>query len=151
MTVYTPLAKHVRNIARTTAITSAATTVVVTALAKVETNHAAAGLNAVSHILWGDEAARVNEWDLRHTLVGSTVNTAAMAAWAILHETLPRAHTRWGAAMKGILLSAVAYAVDYHVVPKRLTPGFERRLSPTGMVFTYAVLAGAFACSERAR
>jgi hypothetical protein len=143
------LAQHVRNVVRTTSITTAATSAVVTALAKAENNHAAAGLNAVSHILWGDEAAKANDWDVQHTVVGGALNASAMAAWSVVHEALPRAHTWWGAALKGALLSAAAYAVDYHVVPKRLTPGFERRLSPTAMVVTYAALAAAFAYSER--
>ena len=149
MTVNTPLAQHVRNIIRTTSITTAATSAAVTALAKAETNHAAAGLNAVSHLLWGDESEKVNDWDVRHTVVGGAVNTSAMTAWAVVHETLPRAHTWWGAALKGVLLSAAAYAVDYYVMPKRFTPGFERRLSPPAMLVTYAALAGAFAYSER--
>jgi hypothetical protein len=150
MPVDTSLVQHLRNIARTTTITTAATSAAVTALAKADTHHAAAALNAVSHILWGDDAAKVDDWDVRHTLVGSAINGSAMGAWSILHEALPRAHTWWGAALKGVLLSATAYVVDYHVVPKRLTPGFERRLSASSMLVTYGVLAGAFAYSEHA-
>ncbi len=87
MTVELPLLQHVRNVIRTTTITSAATGAAVTALCKVETNHAEAGLNAVSHILWGDKAATVNAWETRHTLTGGAWNTAAMTAWAVVHET----------------------------------------------------------------
>jgi hypothetical protein len=35
----------------------------------------------------------------------------------------------------------VAYVVDYHVVPKRLTPGIESRLSCRSLLLVYVVLA----------
>jgi hypothetical protein len=38
-------------------------------------------------------------------------------------------------------VAAAAYVTDYHVVPKRLTPGWELRISPRSLLATYAVLA----------
>jgi hypothetical protein len=37
-------------------------------------------------------------------------------------------------------VTAGAYVVDYHLVPKRLTPGFEERLSPGALALVYAAL-----------
>ena len=47
-----------------TGIATLATTVVVSVLSKKETGSAASGLNATSHILWGEEAAQHDETDL---------------------------------------------------------------------------------------
>ena len=35
----------------------------------------------------------------------------------------------------------MAYFTDYHVVPDRLTPGFEKRLSPKSLRVVYSALA----------
>jgi hypothetical protein len=41
----------------------------------------------------------------------------------------------------GAATSAIAYVADYHVVPKRFTPGFEKRLSGGALATVYGVLA----------
>ena len=149
MSTQVSLVERVGNIARTASITTAATTAAVTTLAKLETGHAPAALNAVSHILWGDRAAKSDALDAKHTALGGALNATAMGVWAVAHELLPRAKSLGGACAKGALLSAGAYVVDYQLVPKRLTPGFERRLSRTALFITYGVLAAAFAYCER--
>jgi hypothetical protein len=69
--------------------------------------------------------------------------------WATLYSWLygQRAEARQlpQAVAGGIATSAVACFVDYRLVPKRLTPGFEHRLSTGGMVATYGALATGFA------
>lgn len=45
----------------------------------------------------------------------------------------------------GACVAALAYVTDYHLVPARLTPGFERHLSRRALFFVYAVLAMALA------
>jgi hypothetical protein len=44
----------------------------------------------------------------------------------------------------GAGVSALAYVTDYHVVPKRLTPGWEERVSNRSLALIYAVLALSF-------
>ena len=41
----------------------------------------------------------------------------------------------------GAVVSAIAYVIDYHVVPARLTPGFELVLSNRSLLAIYLVLA----------
>jgi hypothetical protein len=41
----------------------------------------------------------------------------------------------------GAAIAGLAYITDYFVVPRRLTPGFEKRLSAPSMLGVYAVLA----------
>lgn len=128
-------------------VTSFATTAAVALLSKKETGHAAAGVNAISHIVWGDDAAKHDEIDLQHTVIGAALNTGAMLSWAIVGELLPTPRNVIGAARNGVLLSALAYATDYYLVPKRLNPGFEQRLSGKSLFGTYAVLAASYALS----
>lgn len=45
----------------------------------------------------------------------------------------------------GALVAALAYVTDYHIVPARLTPGFEKHLSRRALFFIYLVLALALA------
>jgi hypothetical protein len=44
--------------------------------------------------------------------------------------------------------ATLAYAVDYHVVPKRLTPGFEAHLSGRSMFYVYAAFATRIRCGS---
>lgn len=38
-------------------------------------------------------------------------------------------------------MATLAYLVDYHVVPRRLSPGFERHIGKRGMLLTYSSIA----------
>jgi hypothetical protein len=114
-----------------------------------ENGSAVAPVNAVGHWLWGDEALRADEASLRHTGTGVVTHLAAGVFWAALYSRLwgqrPAAGSVPQAIAGGIATSAVAFAVDYGVVPKRLTPGFEHRLDAGAMLATYASLAAGLA------
>jgi len=127
----------------TSAVTTAATTAALFALSKKDTGHPAAALNATSHILWGNDATQHDAWDVRHTLAGVLLNAGAMGAWSLVQGLLPAPHSLFTAARNGATVTALAYATDYHLVPKRLTPGFEQRLSRKSLLTSYAVLAAA--------
>lgn len=133
----------------TAGVATLATTAASALIGRRETGHAAVPLNATSHIVWGDEAGAYDRPDLAHTAVGATLNAGAMVAWAAVAEGLLGRWARRGgllrAAAGGVAVSALAYVVDYHVVPRRLTPGFELRLSADGMALMYLSLAGAIA------
>ncbi len=105
--------------------------------------------NAVSHWLWGDEALQAQRPTLRHTATGYVTHHLAAVFWAALYSLLygqrRPARSVPQAIAGGVATSAVAFAVDYGVVPRRLTPGFEHRLSDTAMFATYASLALGFA------
>ena len=128
----------------TGAVATAATTITVAALGKAEGGNAVAPINAVSHIVWGDEAASADQIDAAHTLPGLALNAAAITGWAGVHELLmPRTGPRrlGQALVAGAAVAALAYVTDYHVVPERLTPGFEKRLSNKALFGVYAALA----------
>lgn len=143
-----------KNVLLTAGLATAGTTVAASLLGRKDAGSAAAALNATSHILYGERAARQDEFSLKYTLAGSVLNAAAMLSWAALQELGLGRWARGGsttrAAMAGAATSGVAYITDYRVVPERLTPGFEKRLSRTSLAIVYSVLALALAVGVRA-
>lgn len=123
---------------------AAATTTTVGLLSTRHTGQPAAALNAVSHMLWGERAFRVDRADLSHTLVGMLLNAGAMLSWSTVHELLPKPRSPFVRVAKAASVSALAYVTDYHVVPKRLTPGFEERLPPSALALVYVALGLGF-------
>jgi hypothetical protein len=125
-------------------VATTATTVALTVLGKAEDGNAVAPINAVSHILWGDKAAFAEQLDASHSLMGLALHAVAVTGWAGIHELLmPRTGQRRldQALLAGAAVSTLAFITDYYVVPKRLTPGFEKRLSNRALLGVYATLA----------
>jgi hypothetical protein len=114
-----------------------------------ESGSAVAPINAVSHWLWGDESLHAQEPSLRHTFTGYVTNHLAAIFWAMLYSRAyghrEEAKQLPQAIAGGVATSAIAYAVDYHVVPKRLTPGYEHRISSGALLATYGALAAGLA------
>jgi hypothetical protein len=106
----------------------------------------AAPLNATSHIAWGDEAARHDRPSLKYTGTGAALHYGAALFWAALYESLPGPAPLRAAATTGI-----AYVADYHLVPRRLTPGFELRLSKGALAAIYVALALGLCAGDLAR
>jgi hypothetical protein len=134
------------------ALAGVATTAAVAALSRRETGSASAGLNAVSHIAWGDRAARQQDPSLKYTLTGLALNAAAVTGWALVQDML--FNRRRGLARSvaaGTATAALAYVVDYHMVPERFTPGFEKRLSGPALAAVYGVLAASLAAGAALR
>lgn len=128
----------------TGAVATTASTVLLAVLGKQENGSATSALNAVSHMLWGEEATKNDQLDAKHTLAGAGLNSAAMMAWAGVHEMMLPRNERPSvgrALLAGATTAAVAYVVDYHVVPKRFTPGFEERLSRNSLAGVYVIMA----------
>ena len=119
-----------------------------------EAGSAWAPTNAVSHWLWGDEALRQDEPSWRYTGVGYVTHHLAAVFWAALHAGIARPLRGSGtvpyAFAGGIATSAAAATIDYNLVPKRLTPGFEHRLSSGAMVAVFAALAAGVALGSLA-
>jgi hypothetical protein len=147
-----PVDSPLQRILATSAVATAATTAATAALGRLQCGSAAAPLNATSHIVWGENATRRDDADIQHTLVGALLNAAAMVSWAsVQHLFFPRPRGLWGSAATGAAVAALAYVTDYYVVPKRLTPGFEARLSRGGLAAVYAALAAALAATAAAK
>ena len=113
-------------------------------------------INSPSHWVHGDRALRANSFSLRYTVWGALIHHLSSMFWAMFYEGLLGArHRRQQAGAQqpspppsaaelmaaASALSTIAWLVDTKVVPPRLTPGFERRSSPTGLVLIYGSFA----------
>ena len=119
-----------------------AATFLATALCGRRRGAALAPINATSHVLWGEAAGRQERASLRYTVPGTALNAGASLLWAAIYERLFGAsESRAMRALGGPAVSALAYVTDYHLVPKRLTPGWELRLKPADLALVYLALA----------
>jgi len=134
---------------------SLATTLAVGVCGLREIGNAVAPINAVSHIAWGESAAQADEFSAKHTLAGLAINAAACYSWAVLYEEFFGEPADGGdmkiAMLGGAAVAGAAYVIDYHIVPKRLTPGFEKRLGCKSLIAIYSVLALSLGLSSLAR
>lgn len=105
---------------------------------------AVAPINAPSHMVWGDVALRKNSPSLRYTLPGLALHVGSSLFWGVLYEKFfaPPAGAGAGAALRNAgAATAGAALVDLRLVPSRLTPGFERRLSSASLLLVYGAFA----------
>jgi hypothetical protein len=129
-------------------VASLATTAALSLLARGAGRPAVAPINATSHWLHGDAAADRSSPDAAHTLVGYVTHHGATVFWACLFERLAGLRGRPGAPVlfrNAAAVAAIAAVVDYGIVPKRLTPGWELVLPKRRVATTYAVLAAGLA------
>lgn len=108
----------------------------------------ASPINATSHIAWGEQAARQSKPSLKYTGTGTLLNYGGSVFWALLYEGLAgKRHSPGRALLHGGIVSTAAYITDYHVVPRRFTPGFEKRLPGKWLALIYTAF-GAGLCAH---
>jgi hypothetical protein len=124
----------------------------------VEQGSAAAPVNAISHWFWPLRALRRDDVSLRHTATGITVHFLSSLFWSSAFVWLRRRRARptpGNAVLDAAAVTATAAVVDLKVVPQRLSPGFERRLSPGSVSWVYILfgvglaVAGSLASRRR--
>lgn len=126
-----------------------ATTAAVAVAGKREAGSALAPVNATSHILWGDAAGRQDAASLKYTVPGFLLNHLSAIFWASFYEAWFSRRGRSGGAARtlvkpvlgAMVVSGGAYLTDYYLVPKRFTPGWEKRLSGKSLAAIYGMLA----------
>lgn len=130
-------------------VSGAASSVISTAalalLGRGEAGSAYAPTNAVSHWIWGDEAAEHDGFSLKYTITGYAIHHLSATFWSVLFERLAgkkldRKDLRVTLAASAAT-SAFACFADYKLTPKRLQPGYEKRLSKKSLAGVYAAFA----------
>jgi hypothetical protein len=125
-------------------VASAVSAAVLGLLAKAEGAALVQPINATSHWLHGEKAGKVKEIDAKHTGIGLATHHSACVLWAALFETLRSAAPEAGPARivrDAAAVSMIAAVVDYGLVPKRLTPGWEDPLPIRSVAGGFAGLA----------
>lgn len=139
-----PLKSLIQQSGRSGTVSGLLMAVVIALASRVRTGRTAPGLNAISHMLWGEKAGRQRNWSFRYTVSGLLLNQLACLFWSGCFEALFRerpSRVPGHGVPHVILVSFVAYLVDYHVVPKRCTPGFELLFPRAWYPALYAGLA----------
>lgn len=130
---------------------SITSTLVASLLGERRTRSYAASINATSHWVWGDEAKYRRCTDVPHTVVGYAIHHACSVFWATGYEALMASRKPPHPLVGAGAVALVAYVVDYHCIPDRLTPGFEGHLRGRDMVATYGAFAAGLAATTLLR
>lgn len=117
-------------------------------LGRREGRSAAAPINATSHVFHGAAAGDVDSIDVPHTGAGSVINLGASIFWALpfawwLHQR--RKPTVSDVALGAATTATVAAVVDYGVLPRRLSPGWELVLPPRAVATAFGSMAAGLA------
>ena len=135
-------------------VASALSAIALLILGRREAGSAVAPVNAVSHWYFGDKAARRDRPSLKYTLSGYLTHHAASVFWATIFERLFERRTwptRKPPLSPAAAIALTAAVVDYTITPKRLTPGFEKRLPATSLVWVYGAFAIGLALGHSGR
>jgi hypothetical protein len=126
------------------ALAGAASLAAVAIRGRRDSGSALAPVNASSHVFWGEEAGRVEAVTARHTLPGLLINTGAGFFWALVFQKLfGAAADRRGAPIAlagGAATAALAYTLDYKLLPRRLSPGWEQRISGRSLLLSLGAM-----------
>ena len=134
-------------------VASFATSVVLAVLARAEGRGALQPTNATSHWVHGPRAGRQRSADVSRTGVGFLTHHLSALFWALpFHLWLARRPDRTGGeiARDAAVTAALAAIVDYGVVPRRVTPGWEHAVSKSSIAIAYVALAAGLAAGALA-
>jgi hypothetical protein len=126
-------------------LASVASALALLGLGWLENGRAAGPINAISHWLWKGEAYRHDAPRLRYTLPGYVIHHAMSIFWALVHRRFTRPTTPARTLRSAAIVSAAACVVDYTLTPRRLRPGFEKKLTRPSLALVYAAFAAGLA------
>ena len=109
-------------------------------LSRVERRHPLAAINASSHWLIGDENVRTDHFDPKQTLIGCFTHFAATIFGASVLESLKTAFVARVHVQLAFLTSLMAVVLDYGILPRRISPGWELALSKWSMAGGFGFL-----------
>lgn len=128
---------------------SITSTLALMAWGQAEVGRPFAPTNAVSHWFFGERATREDRFGWPYTIVGYLTHHTASIFWALWYEKLfgaRRAHASPAEALAdAAAVAALACFVDYRATPRRLMPGYERRLSRRALGAVYAAFGAGLA------
>ena len=151
---WTPWSRTLQRAAFSGTVAALLSTLTLAVLGRREAGSSAAPINAISHWYWGKRAARQDDASVKYTLPGYLTHHGASVFWAVFFERLFGRRARRDPATAlatGAAVATLAAVVDYTITPKRLTPGYEARLSPPSLVVVYAAFAVGLALTEMTR
>lgn len=126
------------------ALSSLTTVALASTLGRLSGRSPAEPMNAVGSHVAGQHASYRTSFSLQSTLPGVLINLGGCLFWSNVMEWWVRQQPLAGsrdALRRGAVAAALAYLVDYHGIPRRLRPGYERKLSRAQLLLVYSSLA----------
>jgi hypothetical protein len=140
---------YAKRTAITGAVSSGLTLLALLTLSRLETGSAPAALNGSSQLVRGRAALRARGASWRYTFPALIVHHASAHWWAAAQEhPLALRHIR-RPVVRASALMIVAVILDYGLLPKRLSPGYEGQLSKRAIAGVFAVLGAGLALGSR--
>ena len=133
----------------TGSVASVISTAALLALSHRETGRAVAALNGPSQWLWGRQAAYRRRARARYTAVGYVIHHLSSLLWASVYNHPRARRTLPQPTLRAAAVATLAAAVDYKVVPQRLTPGFEAQLPRGAVALVYGVFAAGLVLGDQ--
>ena len=130
---------------------SIASTIALAFCGKKELNDPLTPINGPSQWILGRRAPYQDGFRFPHTIIGYAIHHTMSVMWAIVFERWLEERQRdrqFDALTAGVVVSAIACAVDYQCTPERFTPGFEKRLSRKALFLVYAAFAAGLAAAS---
>ena len=133
-------------------VASVVTTLVLAVCGVCERAGAPGPLNGPSQWIWGRHAAYRRGFSGRYTVAGYAIHHAMSILWATLFEKFRRRTDSRKAVVfaDAAATAALACAIDFRVVPDRLSPGFQKQLSRTSLLLVYAAFSLSLAAAALA-
>src|SRR3569833_3427468 len=122
---------------KTGAVLSLTSLVVFLFVGKRETGSPWSPVNAISHIVDGDDVSQPSDFSKRESLLGIGLNTTIMFAWAGLYEAALALSRKKSGPIPATAAAVSAFAIDYKLVPPRFTPGIEKKISRGSVAAIY--------------
>ena len=124
-----------------------AMTAVIAAYSGAKLGNPWTAFNGIAHMFYGAGAADKNGFVPRETLAGLGLNATALVTWGVLYEMIAGRVPFPQSLLTGAGATGVIYALDYHILPERLRPGFDKRLGSDSVLAAYVLLAVALGLS----
>lgn len=125
-------------------VASAAVAAMLALRARAEGKGVLQPFNATSHVAHGPEAGRMRDADLAHTGLGAAAHHAAAMFWSLPFGwwlASRKNPTAREVAAGAAVTAGVAATVDYGLLPKRATPGWEHAVSTKSIAMAFGAMA----------
>jgi hypothetical protein len=98
-------------------------------------------LNTIAHVLLGSRAFYVRDAHPLVTPVGMLVHAGSLILWGMIFSVAAGRHRGPWLWVGAVLFAVAVAAVDFLVLPARLSPGFETVLARGEIIVIYALMA----------
>jgi len=110
-------------------------------LAKLEGKAAVEPINATSHVIYGASHKPEPSLSFHETLPGGLINVGSAFFWGgVFARIAPSRNSLRAIVARSSLTVAFAAVLDYGIVPRRLSPGWEHSLTPRSVAFSLATM-----------